>query len=68
MQKEFIIKGMSCQNCVKRITNVLTNQEEIAKVDIDLETGKLKLELKEDLSANKIITLIEDLGYEVEVV
>ena len=65
MQKEFIIKGMSCQNCVKRITNVLTNQEEVAQVDIDLETGKLKLELKKDLSDSKIITLIEDLGYEV---
>ena len=65
MKKELYVKGMTCEHCVKMVENALLEVNGVEEVFIDLESGKVILTLKEDISLNTISNLIESLGYEV---
>ncbi|PCJ19245.1 MAG: hypothetical protein COB04_06280 [Gammaproteobacteria bacterium] len=38
MQKTFTVKGMSCQNCVKRVIKIITAAQQTSDVSVDLKT------------------------------
>ncbi len=64
---EFRVKGMTCQGCVKTISNFLKNQKGISSVDLNLETGTAKIEVNAKLwNTEKLKELIKQIGYEFE--
>lgn len=63
MEKTVIVEGMTCHNCVKHVAKAL--QSLGADVQVDLETGRAKLQLNSDISDASIKTAIEDAGYSV---
>ncbi len=52
------IEGMSCNHCVKRVLNALT---ESGATNIKVEIGSCEFE---NLDINKAISIIEDLGFD----
>lgn len=64
MIKEIYVKGMMCEKCKERVINSLSNLEKVNNVSIDLENGKVTLDLKEDIASQELKQRIEDLGYE----
>jgi len=64
-EKEIIIEGMHCNNCSKRIENVLKEVKEIKKVKIDLEEKKAKIISSKELESKLIKEMIENLGFQV---
>ena len=50
MKQEFIIEGMTCDNCKKKVTASLASLEGVADVTVDRESGLVHLEAERILS------------------
>ena len=60
---ELQVKGMSCQHCVKAVTQALQARDADAQVSVDLPAGKVSV--RTQLSREATAAAIADEGYEV---
>lgn len=60
---QLYVKGMSCQHCVKAITQAVHDQDGQALVNIDLDHGQVTVETV--LSREDLNRVISEEGYEV---
>lgn len=60
------ISGMSCEHCVKRVTEALSKLSGVKNVQVDLSSGTAIFEKPENLSFEEIARAIEEAGYRVE--
>lgn len=60
---ELTVTGMSCKNCVKHVTEAITEADAAGVVDVDLATGHVKV--TSTLALAEVAKLIEDAGYDV---
>ena len=65
MKKIINIEGMSCENCVKHVTESLENINELNSVKVSLLRNAAKVESKEDVEDEKLKKAIEGAGYKV---
>jgi copper chaperone len=63
---EFMVGGMSCQHCVKAVTQAVQSRYPQARVDVDLATGKVAVQGASD--AAEVVRLIEEEGYTAKAV
>jgi len=63
---EIIVKGMTCEHCVKRVERAILSTGKARNVKVDLNTGKVSFEKEEDLSLEEVKRNIEMFGYQVE--
>ena len=61
----FNVQGMSCGHCVKAITQALQAKDPAASVRIDLAAKEVGVESA--LSADQVIAVITEEGYEAKV-
>ena len=61
---ELNVTGMTCQGCVKSVTNALKNIDANANVQIDLVNSLVKIDSK--ASKDQLIVAIEDAGFNVK--
>ncbi|MDI3358334.1 cation transporter [Pseudomonas sp. UYIF39] len=61
----FNVQGMSCGHCVKAITEALQAKDPAASVRIDLAAKEVGVESA--LSADQVIAVITEEGYEAKV-
>lgn len=61
MAREFSIIGMSCNHCVKAITESFYGVPGITSFELSLEQKKLTLE--GDISDDKVVSLLDSIGY-----
>lgn len=64
MKKEIYVKGMMCEHCTNRVKQELLKFREVNNVEIDLKTGRIELELSEDMDNKILKEKIEEMGYE----
>lgn len=57
----FKVQGMTCQHCVKAVTQAVQDQDDTAQVEVDLGSGEVKVESV--LAPDVIIGLIGTEGY-----
>jgi copper ion binding protein len=63
----FSVGGMSCQHCVDRIKNAVSELNGVNEVEVDLGKKKVRVEYNPELVSSDIIKgVIEDQGYEVK--
>ena len=60
--KTFDVKGMTCDNCVKHVTEALEGVPGVTAVKVDLASNSAKVEGNFD--DQKIIEAVEEEGYE----
>jgi P-type Cu+ transporter len=60
---ELTVEGMSCGHCVGRVTQTVQALDERAKVDVDLQTKKVRIDSAADLE--RIAQAIDAAGYPV---
>lgn len=65
MKKKVLIEGMSCQNCVRHVTEALSELEGISSVEVKLEEKLALIELLDTVKDEEIIAAVEEVGYEV---
>ncbi len=63
MKQVFLVEGMSCQHCVKAVTQAVLLLDPQARVQVDL-AGK-KVEVESSHTREEIARVIADEGYAV---
>lgn len=61
--KVFKVDGMTCQGCVKSVTNAIKTLDDKAVVTIDLATKMVNV--NSEKSVKEISDSIEDAGYDI---
>lgn len=64
MEKIISIEGMSCEHCVKAVTNALKEVDGVEDVRVSLE-AKNAVVKGENLDENKLKEAVEEAGYDV---
>jgi copper ion binding protein len=66
MKQKLKIQGMSCNHCVKRVTNSLTSVVGVSKVEVSLTDALAVVEFDETkASIQALKDAVEDAGYVV---
>ncbi len=64
MTVEIKVSGMSCQHCVRAVTESLTSVSGVERVEVDLASGLATVEGSADAGA--LIAAVKEAGYEAE--
>lgn len=64
-KKILTIEGMKCEKCSLRVSNILTNIDNITKVKVNLEDKKVVITYFDSLSDEIIKSRLEEAGYKV---
>ena len=62
MSDTFLVAGMTCEGCVRAVTNAIQRAVSGTAVEIDLASGKVTVEGAADES--QIAQAVEDAGFE----
>ncbi len=57
---------MSCQHCVKSVTEAVQSVKSDASVDINLDSGLVRIENADDSQRTAIQAAIEEQGYDIK--
>lgn len=60
------IEGMTCQMCVKHVTNGLQNVSGVQSVEVDLARGAAQVE-HDAVDTRQLIEAVEEEGYQAQV-
>ena len=63
MQQRFEVRGMSCEHCVRAVTDAVHRVDASASVRIDLPAGRVEVESQ--ATRERLADAIRDAGYEV---
>lgn len=67
MKKRLVIEGMHCENCVKGLNAVLSEDIEGLKVlEIKLDGGYADVEVNENISDETLREAVEELGFKLK--
>lgn len=66
LKKEISVNGMVCSFCAHGIESKFKKLDEVKSVTVDLEKGKVFLDLKKEIDENIIRKTITDAGYNIE--
>jgi copper chaperone CopZ len=65
LMKTFVVTGMTCANCVRHVTQAVTNVGGVESVIVDLEAGTAIVQ--GDPEACVVISAIVEAGYQASV-
>lgn len=65
MIKKIGIEGMSCQHCVRHVTEALEELAGVKSVKVSLESKTAEIELDKDMDDGIIKAAVEEAGYEM---
>lgn len=67
MKKKLLVEGMSCGHCVNHLKTALTEDiDGIEVLDVDLENKCTSVDMKDDVSIEKLKEVIAELGFELK--
>ena len=59
------VTGMTCQNCVRHVTEALNALPGVRSAQVDLRSGSARLETERELSAAELKAALDEAGYEL---
>ena len=63
---EVKVKGMTCQHCVKSVTDALSAVDGVSNVNVDLDSGVARYDEEKPVSKDVVKEAIVKIGFEVE--
>ena len=61
------ISGMTCQHCVRTVTQALEAQDGVTRANVDLQAGRARIEYEEGrVTPAALANAVADEGYEAE--
>jgi P-type Cu+ transporter len=57
------VTGMTCQNCVRHVTQALSALPGVRSVNVDLERGSAELESDRDIPTAELRSALDEAGY-----
>ncbi|MET7337681.1 copper ion binding protein [Nonomuraea sp. NPDC005650] len=61
----YTVKGMTCGHCVSSVKEEVGEVAGVTSVEVDLASGLLTVESDNPVDAAKIVSAVEEAGYEV---
>ena len=65
MQTTINVSGMTCGHCVSAVTMELSLLPTVTEVDVDLESGQVRITSDAALEPAQLATAIDEAGYEL---
>lgn len=65
MARKIHIEGMSCEHCVRHVTNALIEVDGVKDVKVDLKGKVASVEAADDVADNTLKAAVEEAGYQV---
>lgn len=65
MLRKLTIEGMSCNHCVKRVENGLSELAGVKSVKVNLGSKSALVETEESFDVQLLFTAIDDAGYDL---
>lgn len=65
VEKQYRVPEISCEHCVRAITNELTSVPGIEVVNIDIPSKLVTVRHADDVTDEQIVATIAEAGYEV---
>lgn len=65
MSQTINVTGMTCQNCVRHVSQALSALPGVRSVDVSLQSGSARLESDREIPAAELRTALDEAGYEL---
>jgi copper chaperone len=59
----YTVSGMTCNHCVNAVTEELNRLPEVARVDVDLPSGRVDIRSARPLAHDEVAAAVEEAGY-----
>ena len=59
------VTGMTCQNCVRHVTQALSALPGVRSADVDLASGTARLDTEREVPAPELRSVLDEAGYEL---
>ncbi|MBL4606505.1 MAG: heavy-metal-associated domain-containing protein [Pseudomonadales bacterium] len=66
IEKTLLVDGMSCQNCVKRVKKILSEDASIEKVEVDLESKRVSFYCLEDTNISALKSALKEYDFNIQ--
>ena len=63
MNKTIIIEGMKCGHCEKKVKKELETLVDVQSAEVDVDSGKAKIELNKETTEESLAAAVETAGY-----
>ena len=63
--KTYTVSGMTCEHCIRSVTEEISQVRGVTGVQVDLPTGRVTVESEEAVDDDAIAAAVEEAGYEV---
>lgn len=57
------VEGMTCQNCVRHVTEAISEVKGVGSVSVDLDSASATVESSGDLDLAAVTAAVEEAGY-----
>jgi copper chaperone len=64
-ESTYTVTGMTCDHCARAVTDEVSSLPGVAKVDVDLASGRVQVVSDEPLDDGAVRAAVEEAGYEV---
>jgi copper chaperone len=65
VERVYSVPGVNCEHCVNAINKELSQIEGIQKIDVDLQTKKVKVQASESVPDERIRAGIDEAGFDI---
>lgn len=63
MKQRITVTGMTCQNCVRHVTEAVTSLPGVRSVDVNLESGEVQLDAEREVPRQELSAALDEAGY-----
>jgi Cu+-exporting ATPase len=63
MRQTISVTGMTCQNCVRHVSQALSELPGVRSVDVNLESGSARLEAEREIPRDELSAALDEAGY-----
>lgn len=59
----YVVQGMTCEHCVRSVTEEVSELDGVSDVQVDLASGQLTVTAEQPLRADTVRGAVEEAGY-----
>lgn len=61
------VQGMTCQHCVRSVTQALESRDGVSRAEVDLQAGRARVDYDDRrVTARELASAVAEEGYEAE--
>ncbi|GAA3550694.1 heavy-metal-associated domain-containing protein [Amycolatopsis ultiminotia] len=64
-EQTYTVTGMTCEHCVRSVTEEVSGIDGVTGVDVDLPTGKVTVRTVKDIDVADVRGAVEEAGYQL---